>query len=345
MPNKSSEKKIKVCLIGAGLIGKERLLSLQQLIKKGKKIEIGGIYDPYLQNKEEIAKEFKTNFYDSIDALFETNPNWVFIATPHDDAVEIAKKALRKGFKVLVEKPLGRSQREAKRIYNCAIKKDQLWVGFNYRFFDGVAKAIKDIRRKKFGDLISINIVMGHGGNPKDKEGWKLDPKKAGGGCLIDPGVHLLDLCQIISGGKMKVKSGLSWKGFWKTGIEEEVHLLFNCSGFLINFQVSIVRWPSTFRIEINGKDKYGIITGRNRSYGNQKYVIGERWSWMKGKSQKDSEKVILTSANDDSFTKEIDALLFGNRSPKVVKPCSGKEALKIMKLLDNCRKFLKLPL
>jgi len=342
---KKSKKKIKVCLVGAGLIGKERLLSFQQLIQKGRSVEIGGIYDPYSQNKEEIAKEFQTIFYDSIDTLFETNPNWIFIATPHDDAVRITKKALKKGFRVLVEKPLGRSYREAKGIYDCATKKNQLWVGFNYRFFDGIAEAIKDIQKKKFGDLISLNIVMGHGGNPKDKKGWKLNLKKAGGGCLIDPGVHLLDLCQIISGGKMKVKSGLSWKGFWKTGIEEEVHLLLECSGFLINLQVSIVRWPSTFRMEINGKDKYGIITGRNRSYGDQKYVIGERWGWMKGGSQKDSEKTILTSANADSFTKEVDALLFGRKSRDDLKPCSGKEALEIMKILDNCRKFLKLPL
>lgn len=340
----NNRKKIKVCLIGAGLIGKERLLSLRQLIKKGKNIGIAGIFDPFSQDKSAIAKEFNTKFFDSLDSLFETNPDWVFVATPHDDAVKITKNALAKGFKVLVEKPLGRSYKEARSISDYAIKKNQLWVGFNYRFFDGIAEAIKDIRQKKFGDLISLNILMGHGGNPKDKESWKLNMKKAGGGCLIDPGVHLLDICQMISGNKLEIMCGLSWKGFWKTGVEEEVSLLLKSGKVAINLQVSIVKWASTFRMEINGTKKYGIVTGRNRSYGDQKYIIGERWGWMKGENQKDSEKTILTSANTGSFAKEIDALLFGGQSKNSVKPCSGEEALEIMKLLDKCRKILKLP-
>ncbi|MDD5489269.1 MAG: Gfo/Idh/MocA family oxidoreductase [Candidatus Moranbacteria bacterium] len=338
------KKNISVCVIGAGLIGKERLMSLRQLIKKGRKVEIAGIFDPYAPNKDEIAKEFNTKFFDSLDALFAGCPDWIFIATPHDDAVEIAKKALAKGFKVLVEKPLGRSYKEAKSVFDCTTKKNQLWVGFNYRFFDGIAAALKDIRQKKFGDLISLNILMGHGGNPKDKLGWKLDPVKAGGGCLIDPGVHLLDICQLIAKGKLEVMCGMPWKGFWKTGIEEETNLLLRFGKTAINFQVSIVKWASTFRMEINGTKKYGIVTGRNRSYGDQKYIIGEKWGWMKGGSQKDSEKEVLTSANTDSFTKEIEALLFGNQTKNSIKPCSGEEALAVMELLDRCRKILKLP-
>ncbi len=339
-----SKKNVKVCLVGAGLIGKERLLSLKKLQKKGKNVEITGIFDPFAPNKDEIAREFGTEFFPSLDFLFGSKPDWVFIATPHDDATEIAKKALKRGFNVLVEKPLGRSYKEAKSIHDCMVKKNQLWVGFNYRFFGGISEAIKDIRQKKFGDLISINILMGHGGNPKDKKTWKLNVKKAGGGCLIDPGVHLLDICQLIAGDRLEVLCGLSWKGFWKTGIEEETSLLLRAGKVAINFQVSIVKWASTFRMEINGTKKYGIVTGRSRSYGEQKYVIGERWGWMKGGSQKDAEKVVLVSPNTDSFAKEVEALLFGSPSHSPLKPCSGAEALEVMKLLDKCRKSLKLP-
>jgi len=339
------KQNVKVSLVGAGLIGKERLLSLKALQKKGRKVEIVGIFDPFAGDKKEISKEFNTKFFESIDSLFKADSDWVFIATPHDDAVEISKKALQKGFNVLVEKPLGRSYKEAKSIFDCIRKKNQLWVGFNYRFFDGISAVVSDIKRGEFGDIISINILMGHGGNPKDKQGWKLNMRKAGGCCLIDPGVHLLDICQLVAKRKLEVVCGIPWKGFWKTGIEEEASLLLRFGRTAINFQVSVVKWASTFRMEINGTKKYGVVTGRNRSYGDQQYIVGERWGWMKGGTQKDSEKTILVSANADSFTKEIDALLFGNSAKNSLKPCSGKEALEVMKFLDKCRKSLKLPI
>lgn len=336
------KKRIKILLVGFGLIGQERFKSITNLKKKGRNIELIGVFDPFFKDRDKFVKEHKINFVDNLESGFKLNPDWVFVATPHDDAVKITKIALKRGFKVLVEKPLGRNYKEAMDVFKCVKRKNQLWVGFNYRFFEGINQAIKDIWSGKFGNLISINILMGHGGKPEDKQTWKLDPIKAGGGCLIDPGIHLLDICSLISGGKIEVKSGQEWKGFWKTGIEEETHFLFKSKKTIINLQVSVVKWRSTFRMEINGDKGYGIITGRNRSYGEQKYITGERWGWQKGGRQDGSEKVVCVSTNEDSFEKEIDVLLFASNSSDKITPCSGKEAVALMKLLGNCRKILK---
>lgn len=183
-------------------------------------------------------------------------------------------------------------------------------------------------------------MVLGHGCYPEIKKTWKLDQKKAGGGCLIDPGIHLLDLCRIITNNKLRIKNGLKWSGFWKTGIEEECHFLFESKGLLINMQVSIVRWRSTFRIEINGEDGYGIISGRGRSYGAQTYTYGKRWGWKHHISQKDSEKLLIKTTGEDVFEKEIDALLFPNKK-SFLKPCSANEALENMKIFEECKKSL----
>jgi predicted dehydrogenase len=182
---------------------------------------------------------------------------------------------------------------------------------------------------------------MGHGCNPNIKDSWKLDPIRAGGGCLIDPGIHLLDLCQLMSKDKIKVRCGWSWNGFWKTGIEEECHFLLEADKFLINLQVSIVKWRSTFRIEINGDKGYGIIEGRNRSYGKQRYIFGERWGWQKGCSQVESEILVSEESGEDVFTREIESLLYDVKS--TLRPCSGKEAMENMKLLEECRKSINL--
>lgn len=330
-------RSVKVAIIGMGLIGQERLLAVKKLLSKGRKIEICGIYDPYCKKRAEIEKEFKVEFLDHLDSVYDHSPSWILIAVPHDRAVELVKQSLKKGFNVLVEKPLGRSIEEAEMLLNCKIRSDQLWVGFNYRFFDGISMALEDIRKNKFGKLISVNMVLGHGCYPQIKKTWKLDPKKSGGGCLIDPGIHFLDLCRIISRDKLKIKSGLKWSGFWKTGIEEECHFLFEAGSFLINLQLSIVRWRSTFRIEINGQEGYGIVSGRGRSYGNQTYIYGPRWGWQDNASQKDSEKLIAETTGEDVFAKELEALFFSD-SRSFIKPCSALEAVENMRILEKCR-------
>ncbi len=335
-------EKIKILIVGFGLIGQERFKSITNLKKKGRNIELIGVFDPFFKDQDKFIKEHKINFVDNLKSGFELNPDWVFVATPHDDAVKITKIALKKDFNVLVEKPLGRNYKEAMEVFKCVERKDQLWVGFNYRFFEGINQALRDLQKGKFGNLISINILMGHGGKPEDKQTWKLDPIKAGGGCLIDPGIHLLDICSLIFNHQIEIQSGLQWKGFWKTGIEEETHFLFKSKNAIINFQVSVVKWRSTFRMEINGDKGYGIINGRNRSYGEQKYITGERWGWQKGGKQDESEKIVCIAANEDSFEKEIDALLFAKKAKNEIKPCSGKEAVALMKLLDDCREMLK---
>jgi len=333
-------RKIKIAIIGFGLIGKERLSAIKTLKSAGRDIEITGIYDPYINH--EVTDNYPgIVFFTDLSALYSTNPDWVIISVPHDTAIPIVQECLLKNFNVLIEKPLGRNSEEARQIKKCEKRDNQLWVGFNYRFYEGVKRALKDIEQGTFGQLVSLNMELGHGNSPQ-MNSWKLSPSKVGGGCLIDPGIHFIDLCRIISKDRLKIKTGMTWNGFWNTGIEEECHIIFDGGGFIINLNLSIVRWKSTFKIEINGHDGYGIIHGRNRSYGIQKYKTGKRWEWTKTTSQEESEKFIVETDGKDTFVKELDALLF----PDIlndIRPCSGTEAVKNMEILDECRKILGL--
>lgn len=330
----------KIGVIGGGLIGKERLVALNTLKQRGRNLDICGVYDPFIKDHSGFEVKYQVKLIDDLKEFWNLNLDWVFIAVPHDDAIGLVKESLKRNLNVLVEKPLGRNISEANEIFDFVQREGQLWVGFNYRFYDGILKALIDLKNRKFGNLISVNMILGHGCNPDILKSWKLDPVKAGGGCLIDPGIHFLDLCRIISDNKIKVKSGVSWSGFWNTGIEEECHFLFDCEKYFINMQISIVKWRSTFRIEINGDEGYGIITGRNRSYGTQKYIFGKRWGWQSGKSQLESEELISESSGENVFTDETEALLFGEGNG-FIKPCSVNESFENMKLLEECRKFL----
>jgi predicted dehydrogenase len=274
-----------------------------------------------------------------LDGLLAAGVDWAIVATPHDTAALFVPTLLAAGLKVLVEKPLGRSEAEARRILESVSDPDQVRVGLNYRFFPGIARLLADVRDGVFGPLVSMTIVMGHGGAPGDESSWKLDPTRAGGGALIDPGIHLLDLCRLVADGDLEVLAGSTWTGFWNTGIEEECHLLLRGGRLpLANIQISVVRWRSTFRLEVQGTDGYGVVEGRDRSYGPQAYRRGHRWGWRTSESQAASEEILPLNNDENVFVTELDAILFPVDTD-FPKPCDGPEALALMCLLDCCRR------
>ena len=327
-----------VAVLGYGLIGRERVQALLALQAEGRPIERILLFDPALAE----APPDRVERVNALEQVAAARPDWVIVATPHDTAVEILPAILPWGCRVLVEKPLGRSLDEARALATQTRFPEQLWAGFNYRFFPGVREAICDARAGRFGPLINVSMVLGHGGAPGMERGWKLDPVRAGGGCLIDPGVHLLDLCRLLTTEPLEIAGATQWDGFWKTGIEEEVNLLLRAGALVFNLQVSIVRWRSVFRLEIHGRDGYGMVTGRGRSYGPQRYIRGARWGCQKGGTQADSEELVCESDAANAFRDELRALLAGDSGP--LGPCPASEAVEVMALLDRCRAALGLP-
>jgi len=331
---------VKVVVLGYGLIGKERIRALVDLRAAGCPLDTIGVFDPHVASAATAAPDVVC--LQSFEAVADLKPDWVIVAAPHDAAVELISLILPWGCRVLMEKPFGRSVSEARLLASHIRFPEQLWIGFNYRFFPGVAQAIADARSGRFGTLVSASIVLGHGGSPGMEKGWKFDPLRAGGGCLIDPGIHLLDLCRLLSPGGVAPLQAWIWRGFWNTGIEEEAHLLLQADGFLINLQVSIVRWRSTFRFELHGTAGYGLVQGRGRSYGPQTYTRGRRWGWQAGLTQAESEERVLTSECDASFSDELRALLRPEAARGPLSPCRWDEALEAMRLYEGCLKVLR---
>lgn len=330
---------MKIAVLGYGLIGRERVQALCDLRGEGFAIDPIAVYDPYCHPP---GGEAGLVWLDSLEAVAGLKPDWVIVAVPHDTAVDLVARVLPWGVKVLMEKPLGRSSAEARWLASAVRNDEQLWVGFNYRFFPGVAQAVSDAREGLFGRLISVTMVLGHGGAPGMETGWKFDAARAGGGCLIDPGIHLLDLCRLLSPSGVEPLHGWQWQGFWNTGIEEEVHVILRAQDFLINLQVSIVRWRSTFRLEIHGTEGYGVVTGRGRSYGPQDYYRGRRWGWENGSSQAESEEHVLTSDCRDSFRNELASLFRQDGLPRPFTACSVHEGMEVMMLYEACLRVIK---
>jgi predicted dehydrogenase len=332
---------MKIAVVGYGAIGHERVKALQQLRKEGYPIDKIRVYDPNAKEGDIV------DFYPSWIDLEKDNPDFVIVATPHDVAVEIVKEVLSwdSASKILMEKPFGRNWTDAKSIYTLFYTSQyehELFVGFNYRFFEGIEELVYDWSSQKFGEIISINMEIGHGGNPDMINSWKLNPSKGGVNVLLDPGIHALDLLGYFCKDTPIPVWGKHWSGFWKNGLSEEVGLMLEDDKVIINLKSSIVKWRNTFKIEINGTEGYGIVEGRGGNYGPQTYIRGKRWGWQNGKSQKESEELVVTSDCKDSFKNELEFILFGQKTLFSLSPCSVDEAMQTMELYNECMKVIE---
>lgn len=330
---------MKIAQIGLGTIGQERLLALQTISAKFNTDISVEVFDTSLDAMSKTQQKFPHLVFAKhliLQPLLNQSFDWIFIAVPHHVAPEIIKQALATGANVLAEKPLGRSLKECRDIIESKPEHSKLNIGFNYPFYDGIANAIKDYRDGKFGQLISVNMVLAHGNAPDTTKGWKLDPIKDGG-VLIDLGVHLLDLARQLSDEGLIVEASKLWNGFWQTGIkDEEAHILLNDnSKTIFNLQLSENRWRSTFKLELNGTEGYGVVNGRGRSFGPQTYTTGKRWGWSEeNKNQADTE-IVRECDTKTSFIEETMAVLGVKEG---IIPCDHNRAIEVMRLVEQCK-------
>jgi predicted dehydrogenase len=332
-------------VIGCGLIGQERIQAVKYIENNfNDKIKLISVFDINKEILNNIKSKYNVHIATNMNEIWETNPDWVFIVTPNDIVKDITKQAFKYNCNVVLEKPFGRTLQECEEIISLKPDNCKLQVGFNYRFFAGIEKAIQDVKSGKFGKLISVNIILAHGNSPGMDKSWKLDPIRCGG-CITDLGVHVFDIILQLSKSKIDINCVKQWKGYWNTGIDEETHIMLsNQEGTIFNTQVSLNRWKSNFRLEINGTEGYGIVEGRGRSYGPQSYTTGIRWGWLSGKKQIDTEQIIINKYDcSDSFIKET-LSIFGlttNQYSDLPQACDYINGKNIMQLLDQAQRLL----
>jgi predicted dehydrogenase len=115
------------------------------------------------------------------------------IATPSALHSEQAIAAAESGLAVFCQKPLGINLRETARAINAARTANRLLhVDLCYRFLEGVTEIRRLIQDGELGEIHSADFTF-HNAYGPDKP-WFYDPRLSGGGCLIDLGIHLVDL-------------------------------------------------------------------------------------------------------------------------------------------------------
>lgn len=123
------------------------------------------------------------------------------IATPNKFHKPLAVEAFENGCHVFCEKPMATSAREGRAMIEAAKKaKKRLMINFSYRF-TGAAVALKaQVDSGVLGEVYFARTIWHRRRGLPGFGGWFGQKDLAGGGALIDLGVHRLDLALWLMG-------------------------------------------------------------------------------------------------------------------------------------------------
>jgi predicted dehydrogenase len=253
----------RVAIIGCGLIGQKRARALS-----GARVTI--CCDAVSDRAESLARPHDAVSCDDWrDAVSRDDVDIVIAATTNDMLAPIALAAIEAGKHVLVEKPAARSVAEIEPLIEAAQRRNvRVRVGFNHRYHPALLKAREIIDSGAAGDLMFLRARYGHGGRIGYDKEWRADPGKAGGGELIDQGVHVIDLARWFLGDFTKVE-GFAATYFWQMPVDDNAFMLLRTAGEQTAFlHVSCTEWKNLFSFEIYGRTGKLQIDGLGGSYG-----------------------------------------------------------------------------
>jgi len=188
--NPAANVKPRLGFLGVGWIGRHRL----EAIARSGVAEIAAIADlsPTLVSQ---AAALAPNAIScrALGDLLALELDGIVIATPSALHADQCIEALARGIAVFCQKPLGRTAQEARAVIQAARQADlSLAVDFSYRQITGIRMVRELCREGALGNIYAIEMVF-HNAYGPDKA-WFYDCKQSGGGCVMDLGVHLVDL-------------------------------------------------------------------------------------------------------------------------------------------------------
>jgi predicted dehydrogenase len=190
LPAPSPASRPRLGLLGLGWIGKRRL---EALLASGV-AEVVGLADSERAAAEQARQLSPTaHVAKNLDDLLSMDLDGVVIATPSALHAEQSVAALERGLAVFCQKPLGRDAAETRRVVDAARAADRLLdVDLCYRRTDAIQKVRDAVRSGSLGRTFAAELVF-HNAYGPDKP-WFYERRLSGGGCVVDLGIHLVDL-------------------------------------------------------------------------------------------------------------------------------------------------------
>ena len=295
---------------------------------------------------EKVSAEFpELSFSTHWENILLQNLNAVFVCTYNNTAPDIICAALNKRCHVFCEKPPGRSVADVKKIISSeqSAGDSVLKFGFNHRFHFAIMEAKAIVDSGRYGPVLWARGIYGKAGSVGFKKNWRSDKNLAGGGILLDQGIHMLDLLRYFLGEFIEIKSFVE-NCYWNApGLEDNAFaLLKTVKGQVAMLHSSATHWKHKFSLDLFMEDGYLCVNGilsSTRSYGEESIIFAkkqfENEAYAFGKPREET----IYFDTDDSWKLEITDFYECITGKKESPVGNSQDALKVMQLIEKIYK------
>jgi predicted dehydrogenase len=182
--------RVRLGFLGVGWIGRHRMAA----IERDGRAEVVGIADPSSERRDAaLALAPGATACEHLGQLLELPLDGIVVATPSALHAEHALTALDRGLAVFCQKPLARDAAETRRVIAAARQTNRLLgVDLSYRHTAAIQRLREVVRAGGIGRVFAADLTFHNAYGPD--AAWFYDKASSGGGCVIDLGIHLIDL-------------------------------------------------------------------------------------------------------------------------------------------------------
>lgn len=329
----SDKPTVKIGIAGYGVVGKRR----KRCAERSASMRVLAVCDRDFTGEGTFSDGIR--FHARPDTLLQEDIDALIVCLPNEIAPDITIAALERGLHVLCEKPPGRNMEDIARVIRC--ERDhpgcKLMYGFNHRYHESVKEALTIIRSGKLGRIINMRGVYGKSQLITfDQPDWRTKRSIAGGGVLLDQGIHMVDLMRLFAGEFVEVHSFIS-NNRWGYDVEDNAYALMRTADGVVGMlNSSATQWRHRFNLDINleyGSLILGGILSSSKSYGAETLTIVTA---DPGKDSGDPREQLTRYNHDPSWDDEMSYFADAIINDQPIQSGSSVDALMTMALVHK---------
>jgi len=323
--------KHRVGIVGFGRMGEIRA----QTAKSIGNVDITAVYDvdsqripscfPVVSSPKEVIMN------DAVDTVFICTPNYL--------NKQLTIESLQAGKHTFCEKPPAFNHDEVLEIKDAERKSGKkLMYGFNHRHHSSVKQIKYLVDSGDFGKIIWMRGRYGKSVDTSFFQTWRSKKEFAGGGILLDQGIHMLDLFLHLAGDFDQVKAFIT-NQYWKCDVEDNAFVLLknSKSGLVASLHSTMTQWRHLFALEVFMEKGYLVLNGLKTSsgtYGDEVLSIAKNRTTAPAAIWEDEEKI--TFQTNQSWRNEVDHFFKAIENNTPIENGNSDDALHIMTLIDE---------
>ncbi|MDE2141102.1 MAG: Gfo/Idh/MocA family oxidoreductase [Elusimicrobia bacterium] len=324
-------EKLRIGIAGYGVVGKRR----RECVDRHPRMEVAAVCDRAFDAEGTFPDGVR--YYRDYRRLLTEKLDALIVCLTNDVAAEATIAGLQAGLHVFCEKPPGRDVEDIVKVIAEEKRhpKLKLMYGFNHRYHDSVQEALRILRSGELGRVINMRGMYGKSKlitfNQPD---WRTKREIAGGGVLLDQGIHMVDLMRLFGGDFHEVHSFVS-NGHWGYDVEDNAYALMRSpEGVVGMLNSSATQWRHRFHLDINlerGSLILGGILSGTKSYGAETLTVVRADPDSDGG---DPQEAVTRYNRDLSWDHEIAAFADSILGGGPVQSGTSKDALRTMQLV-----------